>query len=1161
LALSLPEVRPANTDVKGRTHENIESRMDHFDSEARDRIAYFRERLEDMVALSRRKIPDDPMGMIEEFSSLASDINKALVLITRDKKAFDELNEAYKGRLLSDIGVDSPGNIGAKILSLTDEMDELRGKFFGRLISGYVISHLGSEIKRVEELGKKYEDAEDKSSPAGITFLESERYDDVRFYIAYDLAKALFSRYMVMLDSAKTKGGLTKDIKDSIADDIISSCRKRIAAYARDNPGEEGYSKKDVSEALDVLREALGQKLGAVHGDPEDSMRKGRILLDRFESLPFGLRSILEEYLTSRKTPNEEFQEIAGYVMGAAPGNDIDKILLSLERSEKAVSGVKLDTGFLTKKMKETYGRSDIEALSKVDIKLWNFFRGNRDVQKIYGKELLEKFGRTVRDSVFTEVLTKPGYRHEGLQIGEKATFFRDPRAIAYNVMNIWRASQNHASIEKGLHYVNSLTEEDVSSTSVLGIPGISEIIERMRQDPDFSIGDREVKGFLLDACGHMIRAGTAPEQYFASSLVSDMKILYNASEAEYERIVGSLSDSMVLDEQARSNFMRHAPKFLERLNIRYTGREGGFSPGFMQDYKKDIEMLSRFFDETEDRVRSSPNLGVIEDEISSMMDNAISSDDLERATAYAKEYLKALDDPKTAKSFSWLEPAKKDSIRALAMNSYQADPGLLVSLLRKVIDKERAVPKIRLISEGIEMLKENDELIGYIKSALETQPGSGYTLLTGLCLAKPVLDDRFYESLSDMFDVSGRLEDYGVPGETAAIIVEKGLSDDMDILHYCKMMSIKGKPPSKLKKIIKTKDQIARIEAELEKNPDNKTQLNMLHDRKKKLHSMVSGIGSMIEGYKKDSCGRALQAITGESQEVRDVDENLINAILTYHNIAQNRSLLSGLLRDYMNGEPLKAYEDDRNLEALERYSEMGINTEKWLRGIKRTYAPDKVADVIEKKKEQISFQVSEAIRIYSALGMSVGKEEIFERYDELAGMEGVTENSRAELRAHLDNIKSLDKATYGSKSGKVTIYVEQDPLMVLQMGNVVSGSCLGLGRGNTFATVANAVDANKRVIYAVMNGSIIGRKLIALNDQGQLVQYRTYNERLDLNVEELFERYLNDFGKAIGSELGNGGNVSQIISERWYNDGIVPFGEVARPSGRRGVPYSRTG
>lgn len=256
-----------------------------------------------------------------------------------------------------------------------------------------------------------------------------------------------------------------------------------------------------------------------------------------------------------------------------------------------------------------------------------------------------------------------------------------------------------------------------------------------------------------------------------------------------------------------------------------------------------------------------------------------------------------------------------------------------------------------------------------------------------------------------------------------------------------------------------------------------------------------------------------------------------------------------------------MKAYEDDRNLEALERYSEMGINTEKWLRGIKRTYAPDKVADVIEKKKEQISFQVSEAIRIYSALGMSVGKEEIFERYDELAGMEGVTENSRAELRAHLDNIKSLDKATYGSKSGKVTIYVEQDPLMVLQMGNVVSGSCLGLGRGNTFATVANAVDANKRVIYAVMNGSIIGRKLIALNDQGQLVQYRTYNERLDLNVEELFERYLNDFGKAIGSELGNGGNVSQIISERWYNDGIVPFGEVARPSGRRGVPYSRTG
>lgn len=1390
-ALSSPGVRPVNTETKGRTLENLESRRERLDSEVNDKVDYFRERLADMQALFRRPVPEDPRGVIKEFSSLASDMNRTLAAIERDREASEKLNKAYKGRLLSEMGTDDPTDIGTKIVSLTGRMDELKGRFFGKLISRQAISQLDTEVKRLEELGTKYNEAQVRTRPPGIMSNEDFKYGDLRFDIAYELAKALQSRYVSLLQDASRKKGLTKGALDSLADDIVSRCRKRIAEYARENRMSEGYSKEEVKEALSILREGLEHKRGSTAGDPKDVQRKGQELEERLASLPNHLQNIIGEYLSYRKTANEEFREIASYIMRAMPGSDIERIMLSLEKAEGSLSKVSSGISILTKDIKEEFGHSGTEALSGIDIEKWELFSSNSEVRKIYGRETLDRLEKMIRDSVLAEVLTKPGDSYEYLNMELKAAKFRDPRAIAYNIINFWKGWGRHRTEKARLEYITSLTDEDIRSVSILGIPGIVDVIEEVRKNPKTFDTSKIIEGgkyvenpaywrikeAIIDACDHMLRKGTSPEQYFISSLATDMNLLHDASEQEYEKIMGALSDSMGLDETVRSNFSKHKEKFMGRLN---STRREGYSPNFLQRLKEDIGNVSKFYDNLGAALEKSRHIGRLMEEIDYVESHAIRSGDplesgrrgieylkaldtdlvqgllgdrkygeifsrrlyklkdavmggrerffdgdepedikgyivsdlssmkdvvnsaskllsrskfgssmegemnivltslaafswnredlvgrgkrcieylkafdtdiiqdlvgdkkygekfrrrldrlrdpilsvasigagqgvpedltgyltsdlssmkevIDSASAqigrskfgglmnqefeiileklinsdggfkensgYVKEYLAALNDKDTARDFGQLEWVKRDSVRLMAMRAYSADKGLIVPLVRKVVDKERSISKISLIAKGVDMLGKNRDLMGYLKDSLDLKPDSGYALLTGLCLATPVLDDKFYGSLSEMFQV-GKLEDYGVPEDMAAMVSKKGLSEDRDILYYCKLMSAKGKSPKKIPDIIKAKEQIAKIEKDLEGNPENKTLLNMVHDRRKKIHSMINDMGSMIEGYRKESCSRALEAITGEMQEVKDIDENLINAILTHQYISGgNKGLLADMLRNYLNGEPLKAYQDERNQEALERYSKMGIDTDKWLKGIKRTYTTQKVEDVEARKEEEVSFQVSEAVRLYASLGIEVKGDEVFSKYEEVSMKEGVPEEKKLELRAHLDNINSLKSATYNSKVGKVEIYVEQNPLMVLQMGNVVFGSCLGLGKGNTFSTVANAVDANKRVLYARMGNEIVGRKLIALNDSGQIVQFRTYNNKMDLEMSDLFNKYLKEFGKEIGAELGSSGEVSRIVSSGWYNDGIVPFGEAARPSRSPGRSYSRTG
>lgn len=150
---------------------------------------------------------------------------------------------------------------------------------------------------------------------------------------------------------------------------------------------------------------------------------------------------------------------------------------------------------------------------------------------------------------------------------------------------------------------------------------------------------------------------------------------------------------------------------------------------------------------------------------------------------------------------------------------------------------------------------------------------------------------------------------------------------------------------------------------------------------------------------------------------------------------------------------------------------------------------------------------------------------------------------------------------------TGKWHIALETEPLAVLQMGNYF-GTCLSERGINSFATIANAVELNKRVIYVRdERGTVIGRKLIAMSWRGQIVGFRSYGVGpLDPWAGELprsnpwmkialdvFCRELADAVKATLHPFPQGEDAKEAATEggmslfcRWYNDGPEDFDRV---------------
>jgi len=127
------------------------------------------------------------------------------------------------------------------------------------------------------------------------------------------------------------------------------------------------------------------------------------------------------------------------------------------------------------------------------------------------------------------------------------------------------------------------------------------------------------------------------------------------------------------------------------------------------------------------------------------------------------------------------------------------------------------------------------------------------------------------------------------------------------------------------------------------------------------------------------------------------------------------------------------------------------------------------------------------------------------------------------------------------------IELKIEDDPMEVLKMGTYV-GSCLGLGGVCADSSAAVLLDMNKQVVYARdQHGKVLGRQLLALSKDDQLVCFSVYPLNTKSQVHALFLKYDRDFAKLLGLPLykedkdgrQQSYDIENILSDYWWDDG----------------------
>jgi hypothetical protein len=147
-----------------------------------------------------------------------------------------------------------------------------------------------------------------------------------------------------------------------------------------------------------------------------------------------------------------------------------------------------------------------------------------------------------------------------------------------------------------------------------------------------------------------------------------------------------------------------------------------------------------------------------------------------------------------------------------------------------------------------------------------------------------------------------------------------------------------------------------------------------------------------------------------------------------------------------------------------------------------------------------------------------------------------------------------------------RYVLAVEQDPLQVLRMG-VPFNTCLSIERGGagSAATVLNALDANKHVLYLRDEaGHIVARKLVAVSRDWELLGYRLYvalERELRPDVERAFHSFCVELAACSRLPLAISGEPETLHSGYWYDDGTVPFqvSDAASPAEEAVAAYCR--
>ncbi len=115
----------------------------------------------------------------------------------------------------------------------------------------------------------------------------------------------------------------------------------------------------------------------------------------------------------------------------------------------------------------------------------------------------------------------------------------------------------------------------------------------------------------------------------------------------------------------------------------------------------------------------------------------------------------------------------------------------------------------------------------------------------------------------------------------------------------------------------------------------------------------------------------------------------------------------------------------------------------------------------------------------------------------------------------------------------------LEDDPLEIMKMG-LWFDTCLSPGDFNFFSTVANAADANKRVLVGRdEKGTAQVRCLFAITEEWHVLAFHVYSHERAKWAREAVQHVLRSLCSALGIEPAPRGKVPTLVANKWYDDG----------------------
>ncbi|MBI5065380.1 hypothetical protein HZA97_04020 [Candidatus Woesearchaeota archaeon] len=266
-------------------------------------------------------------------------------------------------------------------------------------------------------------------------------------------------------------------------------------------------------------------------------------------------------------------------------------------------------------------------------------------------------------------------------------------------------------------------------------------------------------------------------------------------------------------------------------------------------------------------------------------------------------------------------------------------------------------------------------------------------------------------------------------------------------------------------------------------------------------------------------------------------VDEEILN-VITYFNDSRCifKEELENLLKIYFE-DPSKVQEHIDNLPGNKALEGKVKGVQEWKKGLSKTYDVSVSEKLKEKLEEESQSEYSSFLRCIEQLEAKIAvpreanlvkkAEAVFEMISKIQ----IPEDKQylvIEAKHHLTKLKSK-VGILEMNSQQITFYDSKNPIERMNMG-VVSHSCTDItGGANDFASVANTIDNNKKVIY-ISADKKVGRTLAILTDKG-IVTYRKYDST-NLATDDAWVEYFQTYARQVGVPL--------IVPRRFVTEGI---------------------